>query len=100
MRTSLTTLAAVLMLVGTSVFAQQAPTERVRTEGPFSPFTYERLGATPSIRLPWSAATAESKAPVKEGAAAADPTQRQAKAAAKANSTPAQATAPAAPTAH
>jgi hypothetical protein len=59
MRTSLATLAAVLMLAGSGVYAQQAP---VRTEGPFSPFTYERLGATPSIRLPWAAKPADSKA--------------------------------------
>jgi hypothetical protein len=58
MRTSLATLAAVLMLAGSGVYAQQAP---VRTEGPFSPFTYERLGATPSIRLPWAAKPAAGK---------------------------------------
>ena len=99
MRTSLTTVAAVLMLAGTSAFAQQAPSSPVRTEGPFSPFTYERLGATPSIRLPWSGAPAEAKAPVKASAAAAERTQSKATAA-KANSAPAQAAAPATPTAH
>ena len=59
MRTSLATLAAVLMLAGSAVYAQQAP---VRTEGPFSPFTYERLGATPSIRLHRQATPADSRA--------------------------------------
>ena len=59
MRTSHATLAAVLMLAGSAVYAQQAP---VRTEGPFSPFTYEALGATPSIRLHRQAKPAESKA--------------------------------------
>jgi hypothetical protein len=99
MRTSLTTLAAVLMLTATSAFAQQAPNSPVRTEGPFSPFTYERLGATPSIRLPWSAVPAEAKAPVKDSAAAAEGKKSKATAA-KANSAPAQATAPATPTTH
>ena len=58
MRTSLATLAAVLMLAGSAVYAQQAP---VRTEGPFSPFTYERLGATPSIRLHRAAKPADPR---------------------------------------
>ena len=58
MRTSIATLAAVLMLAGSSVYAQQAP---VRTEGPASPFTYERLGATPSIRLDRAARPADGK---------------------------------------
>ena len=57
MRTSIATLAAVLMLAGSSVYAQQAP---VRTEGAFSPLTYERLGATPSIRLPRAAGPASA----------------------------------------
>jgi hypothetical protein len=62
MRTSLTTLTAVLMLTATSSFAQQAPSSPVPTEGPFSPFTYERLGATPSVRLPKWLARDEVKA--------------------------------------
>jgi len=56
--TSLATLAAVLMLAGSGVYAQPAPQG---TEGPFSPFTYERLGATPSIRLHRAAKPADSK---------------------------------------
>ena len=68
MRTSLATLAAVLMLAGSAVYAQQAP---VRTEGPFSPFTYERLGATPSIRLHREAAPADSRAAAEAKAQAA-----------------------------
>ena len=68
MRTSLATLAAVLMLAGSAVYAQQAP---VRTEGPFSPFTYERLGATPSIRLHREAAPADSRAAAAEAKAQA-----------------------------
>jgi hypothetical protein len=56
--TSLATLAAVLMLAGSGVYAQQTP---VRTEGPFSPFTYERLGATPSIRLHRAVKPADGK---------------------------------------
>jgi hypothetical protein len=56
--TSLATLAAVLMLAGSGVYAQQAP---MGTEGPFSPFTYERLGATPSIRLHRAARPADGK---------------------------------------
>jgi hypothetical protein len=95
MRTSTATLAAVLMLAGSSVFAQQAPATPVRTEGPFSPFTYERLGATPSIRLPGRAAAAEAKAPVKESAAATQ-AQDKAKVAAQAGAPTAQVSAPAA----
>jgi hypothetical protein len=60
MRTSVTTLATVatvLMLAGSGASAQQAP---VRTDAPFSPFTYERLGATPSIRLHRAAPPADS----------------------------------------
>jgi hypothetical protein len=59
MRTSLATLAAVLMLAGSGVYAQQAP---AGSEGPFSPFTYERLGATPSIRLQRAATPADGQA--------------------------------------
>jgi hypothetical protein len=71
MRTSLTTIATVLMLAGSGVHAQQAP---VRTEGPFSPLTYERLGATPSIRLPWAARPAVgSEAEAKAQAALKSP---------------------------
>ncbi len=58
-RTTLASLAAVLMLAGSSATAQQAP---VRTEGPFSPFTYERLGATPSLRLHREATPADNRA--------------------------------------
>jgi hypothetical protein len=62
--TSLATLAAALMLAGSGVYAQPAPQGN---EGPFSPFTYERLGATPSIRLhraarPADATEAQAKA--------------------------------------
>jgi hypothetical protein len=52
MRNTSLTLALALMLAASGVFAQQAPAARVRTEPPGSPFTYEALGATPSIRLP------------------------------------------------
>ncbi len=100
MRTSLTTLAAVLMLAATSVYAQPASTGPDRTEGPFSPFTYERLGATPSIRLPWSASSTEARAPVRERAAATEPAQSRPRAAAKAGTAPAQAAAPATATTH
>ena len=58
MRTTFATLAAVLMVAGSSVYAQQAP---VSTEGAFSPFTYERLGATPSIRLHRTAKPADPR---------------------------------------
>lgn len=40
------TVAAVFMLAASGVYAQP-----VRTEGPTSPFTYEALGATPTIQL-------------------------------------------------
>jgi hypothetical protein len=56
--TSLATLAAVLMLAGSGAYAQPAPQGN---EGPFSPFTYERLGATPSIRLHRAAKPADGK---------------------------------------
>ncbi len=62
MRATIATLTAVLMLAGSSVYAQQTAAP-VRSEGPFSPFTYEALGATPSVRLPkWLGASAERKA--------------------------------------
>ena len=98
MRTSIATLAAVLTLAGSSVFAQQAP---VRTEGPFSPFTYERLGATPSIRLHREAtpadsrAAAEAKAQATLKSPAAVPAQEAARAAAaRADTVPAPAATP------
>ena len=46
------TLGLALMLAASGVLAQQAPAAPVRMEPPGSPFTYEALGATPSIRLP------------------------------------------------
>lgn len=61
MRATVTTLTAVLMLAAGSSYAQQAATPP-RSEGPFSPFTYEALGATPSIRLPRLGGSAERKA--------------------------------------
>lgn len=100
MRTSLTTLAglaAVLMLAGSSVYAQQAP---ARTEGPFSPFTYERLGATPSIRLhraakPADAKEAEAKAQAAlKSAATVSPRDASRAAAARAETAPAPAATP------
>ena len=103
MRTSIATLAAVLMLAGSSVYAQQAP---VRTEGAFSPLTYERLGATPSIRLPRAAgpasagqAEAKAQAALKSPAAvdprdAAQATAARAETAAKPAAVPAATRAP------
>lgn len=97
MRTSIATLAAVLMLAGSGVYAQQAP---VRSEGSFSPFTYERLGATPSIRLDRAARPADSKeAEAKAQAALKSPATVSAQdaaraAAARAETVPAPATTP------
>lgn len=98
MRTSIATLAAVLMLAASGVYAQQAP---VRTEGPFSPFTYERLGATPSIRLhraaPADSRSAEAKAQAAlKSPAAVAPQEAARAAAARAETVPAPAATPAA----
>jgi len=102
MRTSVATLATAVLFAATGAFAQQAPSTPVRTESAFSPFVYEALGATPSIRLHKApAAPAEAKAPVKENTPAAGRTQDAANAtAAKVSTAPAQATAPAAATTH
>lgn len=93
MRTSLATLAAVLMLAASGVYAQQPP---LVTEGPFSPFTYERLGATPSIRLHREAtpagirAAAQAKAQAAlKSPAAVSPQDAASAAAARAESVPA-----------
>jgi hypothetical protein len=69
MRNTSLTLSLALMLAASGVFAQQAPTGPARTEPGGSPFTYEALGATPSVRLPrWltrdeAKATHETSAP-------------------------------------
>lgn len=53
MKRTLTIATAVLMLAASGVDAQQAPAEqpRYRTESPWSPLTYEYLGATPKVDL-------------------------------------------------
>ncbi len=53
MKRTLTIATAVLMLAASGVYAQQAPAEqpRYRTESPWSPLTYEYLGATPKVDL-------------------------------------------------
>jgi hypothetical protein len=96
-----TSLLIALMLAGSGVFAQQAPAERVRTESATSPFTYEALGATPSIQLRRAAPAADAS---RAAAArpAADASQKPATAVA---TTPAQggrphAAAPATSTTH
>ena len=70
MRNHLTALAAALLLAASGVYAQQAP---VRTEGPFSPLTYEALGATPSIRLHRTAPADRQSAEAKAQAALKSP---------------------------
>lgn len=97
MRTRVSALAAVLMLAASGVYAEQAP---ARTEGPFSPFTYEALGATPSIRLhraaaPSNAKDAEAKAQAAlKSPAAISPQDAARAAAARAEATPAPAATP------
>jgi hypothetical protein len=102
MRTPVATLATALLLASASAFAQPAQPAPVRTEGPFSPLVYERLGATPSIQLRKApAAPAEAKAPAEARTQEATRAPgRTGAAAAKADPVPAQAAAPVAATKH
>ena len=102
MRTPVATLATALLLASASAFAQQAQPAPVRTEGPFSPLVYERLGATPSIQLRKAPAVpAEAKTPaeakMQEASRSPDMTGTNA---GKAAALPAQATAPTVETKH
>ena len=63
MKRTLTALTAVLLLAGTSAFAQ-APAAPVKMEAsPFSPFVYEALGATPKIQPHMARAARAAPAP-------------------------------------
>jgi hypothetical protein len=97
MRTPVATLATALLLASASAFAQQAQPAPVRTEGPFSPLVYERLGATPSIQLRKAPAVpAQAKAPAEAKTQEANPTPDMSRTSAgKAAAIPAQAAAPA-----
>jgi len=103
MRIPFATLATALMLAASGVYAQQAPTAPVRTESATSPFTYEALGATPSIQLRRASpapAAATDTTNVDAGKPAAAPSQGKAQAAARAETPRAQAAAPAAQSTH
>jgi len=101
MRTTFATLATTLLLAGTSVLAQPAPTAPVRTESATSPFVYEALGATPRIELrkaPSTSAAAKASADAK--ASSAERTQDKTKSDAKTDARAAQAAVPTAETTH
>jgi hypothetical protein len=94
-------LALAFLLAASGVFAQQAPAAAVRTESATSPFTYEALGATPSIRLPrLTQAPAADKAAPNAEAQAAQPAQAGRTANSKTAAAPAKAVAPAATSTH
>lgn len=95
---TLATLATALLLASASAFAQPAQPAPVRTEGPFSPLVYERLGATPSIQLHRAPAVpVQAKAPVDAKTQEAQPKPDMSRTnASPAGAIPAQAAAPAA----